>query len=60
MLFSNMQCNTLIHSTFSVNCSLCKSAFNANLIPVGLNTVEVTEMLILLYSYIILKDKTYE
>ena len=59
MLFSNMQCNTLNHSTFPDNWSLCKSALNANYIPVGLNAVEVIELLTLMYLYIILKDMAY-
>jgi len=59
MLFSNIQCNTPIHSTFPVHCSLCRSAFNANSIPVGLNTVEVTQMLTLICLYVILKDNNY-
>jgi len=59
MLFSNIQCNTLNHSTFSNSHSLCKSTLNANSIPVSLNTVEVIELFTLIYLYIILKDKTY-
>jgi hypothetical protein len=60
MLFSNIQCNTLNHSTFLNNQSLCKSVLNASYIPIGVNAVEAGELLTLIYLYtrIILKDET--
>jgi hypothetical protein len=59
MLFSNIHCNTLNHSTFSDSHSLCKSTLNGKYFPVSLNTVEAIELFTLIYLYTILTDKTY-